>query len=56
MFSKNVSAGFLAEQSEFESIQIVDHDPELVDYTPLNDEYVGKKMFFVKKDGNGNTM
>ena len=36
---------------EFESIQIVDHDPELVDFTPLNDEYVGKKMFFVKKDG-----
>lgn len=38
-------------EPEFESIQIVDHDPELVDFTPLNDEYVGKKMFFVKKDG-----
>ena len=36
---------------EFESIQIVDHDPELVKFTKVNDDYVGKKMFFVKKDG-----
>ncbi len=45
------SKGKTVLEPEFESIQIVDHDPELVDFTPLNDEYVGKKMFFVKKDG-----
>jgi len=38
-------------EPEFEGIQIVDHDTELVNFSPLNNEYVGKKMFFVKKDG-----
>jgi hypothetical protein len=38
-------------EPEFESIQIVVHDPELVDFSPLNNEYVGPKMFFVKKEG-----
>ena len=38
-------------QPEFESIQIVDYDPELVKFTKVNTDYVGEKMFFVKKNG-----
>ena len=57
VFSRDGLYGFATPQGktvlepEFEGIQIVDHDPELVDFSPLNNEYVGKKMFFVKKDG-----
>ncbi|MBQ4390096.1 MAG: WG repeat-containing protein [Bacteroidales bacterium] len=57
VFERNGLYGFANNQgekvleSEFESIQIVDHDPELVKFTKVNDDYVGKKMFFVKKDG-----
>lgn len=38
-------------QPEFESIQIVTHDPEVVKFSSLNNDYVGSKMLFVKKDG-----
>ena len=57
VFEQNGLYGFASFQgktilaSEFEGIQIVDHDPELVKFTKVNDDYVGKKMFFVKKDG-----
>ena len=57
VFEQNGLYGFSDQQGKtvlepaFESIQIVNHDPELVKFTKINDDYVGKKMFFVKKDG-----
>ena len=57
VFQQNGLYGFASPQGktvlepEFQSIQMVDHDPELVKFTKINDAYVGKKMFFVKKDG-----
>ena len=43
-------------QPEFEAIQIVDNDPELLQFGSLGSEYVGKKLFFVKKDGRWGAM
>ena len=57
VFEQNGLYGFANQQGKtvlepaFESIQIVNHDPELVKFTKINDDYVGKKMFFVKQDG-----
>ncbi len=57
VFSVNGLYGFANQQGKtvlepaFEGIQLVNHDPELVKFTKINDDYVGKKMFFVKKDG-----
>lgn len=57
VFEQNGLYGFANQQGKtvlepaFESIQIVNHDPELVNFTKINDDYVGKKMFFVKQDG-----
>lgn len=57
VFEQNSLYGFANQQGKtvlepaFESIQIVNHDPELVKFTKINDDYVGKKMFFVKQDG-----
>ena len=57
VFSVNGLYGFATPKGktvlepEFEGIQIVDHDPELVDFSPVGNAYVGEKMFFVKKDG-----
>jgi len=39
-------------EPEFGSIQIVDYDPELISFDADFGKYVGKKMFFVKKDGH----
>ena len=57
VFEQNGLFGFATPQGEtvlepeFQSIQIVDNDPDLLKFGPLGSEYVGKKMFFVKKDG-----
>lgn len=57
VFEQNGLYGFANQQGKtvlepaFEGIQIVNHDPELVKFTKINDDYVGKKMFFVKQDG-----
>jgi hypothetical protein len=57
VFEQNGLYGFATPQGKtvlepaFESIQIVDNDPDLLKFGPLGSEYVGKKLFFVKKDG-----
>jgi hypothetical protein len=57
VFEQNGLYGFASSQGKtvlepaFESIQIVDNDPDLLKFGPLGSEYVGKKLFFVKKDG-----
>ncbi|MBQ2090196.1 MAG: WG repeat-containing protein [Bacteroidales bacterium] len=56
VFEQNGLYGFATPQGKtvlepaFESIQIVDNDPDLLKFGPLGSEYVGKKLFFVKKD------
>ena len=57
VYSMNSLYGFATKKGEtvlkpeFESIQIVDYDPELVNFGANFEKYVGNKMFFVKKDG-----
>lgn len=58
VFEQNGLYGFSNQQGKtvlepaFESIQIVDYDPELISFDADFGKYVGKKMFFVKKDGH----